>query len=128
MSLQKGAPREILLQERISAVFGSVGWTKDEYDRTHLCFHATFAYTLLHFGYDLQASQCHYFPNCPTNPCVSAFGFSFLLKKVSRRFSISMCSILKKSMECRAGRGQPNHVQVQPRWQAYRLGSGCHDL
>lgn len=77
MSLQKRVPCKIL-QDWISGVFGSVGWTKDEYDRTHLCFHATFAYTLLHFGYDLQAAQCHYFPNCPTNPCASAFGFSLL--------------------------------------------------
>ena len=43
--------------------------------------------------------------------------------------NMSQCAnFFKKSMECRVSRGQPNHVQVQPRWQAYRLGSGCHDL
>ncbi|CAK9031174.1 Ectonucleoside triphosphate diphosphohydrolase 3 (NTPDase 3) (CD39 antigen-like 3) (Ecto-ATP diphosphohydrolase 3) (Ecto-ATPDase 3) (Ecto-ATPase 3) (Ecto-apyrase 3) (HB6) [Durusdinium trenchii] len=29
----------------------------DEYVRTHLCFHATFAYTLLHYGYELKENQ-----------------------------------------------------------------------
>ena len=62
-----------ILQDWISGVFGSVGWTKDEYDRTHLCFHATFAYTLLHFGYDLQAAQCHYFPQLPNKPLRFSF-------------------------------------------------------
>jgi len=56
---------------QLEMLFARVG---DEYDRTHLCFHATFAYTLLHFGYDLQANQIMFKSNHGGKPIDWAVG------------------------------------------------------
>ena len=47
---------------------------EDEYDRTHLCFHATFAYTLLHYGYELKENEILFKSNHDGKPIDWAVG------------------------------------------------------